>query len=700
MLYRILKRCILFLVFFFVYPALLFSQSEAIQRTLENLSENQDEALDYSELADELEMLENHPININSDQIDQLYQLFLLNESQLENLKAYIQEHNQILSYSELLLIDGFSKELVESILPFIEIKPIEKLHLPNLKQMYEYGNHDLFMRYQRTLQTQNGFHAFDENNPDASYYLGNPDKYYLKYKYYYARMFQWGFTMEKDPGELFLRKPTNQEIQSEIADSFHKGFDFNSFYLYGQGLGFLKQVAIGDYHLLFGQGLTLWTGLSFGKSADAVQLKRFESFIRPNTSTNENGFLRGTAIHLGNKKWSAVLFYSKNKQDATLQTDEFGNETISTLLYTGLHRTVSELNKKDNVDVQVWGGRFKYTLNTLALGITAFNTSLSRNLNSSNTPDNLFDFRGNHLSNFGLDYAFKFWKAHFYGEMALSSTGGKAVLSGVTLPFTSRVKLSLLYRNYARNYQNLFAQAIGENSTVNNEIGFFAGTQILLSKKISLQAYADFFSFPWLKYEQDSPSNGVEYRAQLLYNFSRSVLMQFRFKYKRKEVNTRSFSEGEVNYLQNETKYNWQYQINYELSDRFELRNRIEIAQFTDGKNKPSMGYMLYQDVNYRSMNQRFGSSTRLAVFNTDDFSSAIYTYENDVLYAFSIPSYFGQGIRFYQLVNYDLGRKISCWARYSLTYYPNKTTIGSGLDQINGSVRSEVKLQVRIKI
>ncbi len=700
MFFLIDKRFVFFLALILLFPLLIFSQSEAIQRTLENLSENQDVLLDYTELIEELEMLENQPINLNSNQIDQLHQLFLISEFQLENLKNYIIENGQLLSVSELLLIDGFTRENTEAILPFIVVKPIEKLELPNLSQLSKYGRHDAFIRFQRTIETQSGFRKFEDGDNLNSYYLGNANKYYLKYKYSYSRQFQWGITSEKDVGELFLKEPENRQLQTEIDNYFKKGFDFNSFHIYGQELGLVKQIALGDYHLLFGQGLTLWTGLSFGKSADAVQLKRFESFIKPNTSTNENGFLRGAAIHLGQKRWSAVLFYSKNKQDATLQTDEDGNEYISTLLYTGLHRTISELSKKEIVDVQLFGGRFKYAFNKFSLGFTAFNTGLSKDLISSYTPENIFDFRGNNLTNYGLDYEFNFWKAHFYGEIAHSSVGGNALLSGVNISLNSRFQLSMLYRNYERDYQNLFASALAENSSVNNEKGLFVGIKILLSKKFSLQAYVDSFKFPWLKYEQDSPSKGIEYRAQLFYDYNRNIRMHFKFKYKQKEVNTHSESIGETNFLQDETKYGWQYQINYKLNDRFELRNRIEISQFTEGLENANMGFMLYQDVNYHSANQRFVSNTRIAVFNTESYSSAIYAYENDVLYAFSIPAYSGQGIRFYQLVNYDITKNIDCWFRYSLSYYPNNKSIGSGLDEINGSFKSEIKFQMRIKI
>ena len=70
MLYRISYRYTFFLVLLLLLPVILFSQSEAIQQTLENLSENQDILLDYSELLEELETLENHPVNLNSDQVN------------------------------------------------------------------------------------------------------------------------------------------------------------------------------------------------------------------------------------------------------------------------------------------------------------------------------------------------------------------------------------------------------------------------------------------------------------------------------------------------------------------------------------------------------------------------------------------------------------------------------------------------------
>ena len=52
-------------------------------------------------------------------------------------------------------------------------------------------------------------------------------------------------------------------------------------------------------------------------------------------------------------------------------------------------------------------------------------------------------------------------------------------------------------------------------------------------------------------------------------------------------------------------------------------------------------------------------------------------YAYENDVLYAFSIPAYYNRGTRTYLSAKYRVMRGIDVWLRYGLTYYDNVDVI-----------------------
>ncbi len=89
--------------------------------------------------------------------------------------------------------------------------------------------------------------------------------------------------------------------------------------------------------------------------------------------------------------------------------------------------------------------------------------------------------------------------------------------------------------------------------------------------------------------------------------------------------------------------------------------------------------------------------TNLRLQYFETDDYNSRIYAYENDVLYSFSIPAFFDKGVRYYFNVNYDLNRKLSLWVRFAQIIYEEKTIIGSGLDEIESNRRTQLKLQLR---
>ena len=85
-----------------------------------------------------------------------------------------------------------------------------------------------------------------------------------------------------------------------------------------------------------------------------------------------------------------------------------------------------------------------------------------------------------------------------------------------------------------------------------------------------------------------------------------------------------------------------------------------------------------------------------RLQYFETDGYDSRLYAYENDVLYSFSIPVFYDKGYRYYLNVNYDVNKRLSCWFRWAQTIFKDKTTVGSGLDEIKGNKRTEVKFQV----
>ena len=94
--------------------------------------------------------------------------------------------------------------------------------------------------------------------------------------------------------------------------------------------------------------------------------------------------------------------------------------------------------------------------------------------------------------------------------------------------------------------------------------------------------------------------------------------------------------------------------------------------------------------------------------VFETDDYDTRLYTYEPDLLYNFSLPAYYGRGLHYYINLHRDFKRlirlsnnhfRLSGWIKWGQTFYPGSRSIGSGLDEIPGNRKSEIKAQVLLQ-
>jgi hypothetical protein len=126
-------------------------------------------------------------------------------------------------------------------------------------------------------------------------------------------------------------------------------------------------------------------------------------------------------------------------------------------------------------------------------------------------------------------------------------------------------------------------------------------------------------------------------------------------------------------------------------------LRSRIELNWFDKRGKEPQNGFLVFTNVIYKPFSKSFSGNIRLSYFETDDYDSRIYSFENDVLYEYSIPAFFGKGYRYYFNARYKLNKKFSLWAKFAQTIYVNQNEIGSGLDLIKGNKKSEIKLEMK---
>src|SRR5690606_21900837 len=115
--------------------------------------------------------------------------------------------------------------------------------------------------------------------------------------------------------------------------------------------------IVIGDFALQFGQGLTLWSGLSFSKGADVFSVAKQDLGLRPYTSANEYSFFRGISSQINFGRFDFTPFISYRKLDASATINANDEIEIRSLQQTGLHRTATEIDNKSRVSQLVLGG-------------------------------------------------------------------------------------------------------------------------------------------------------------------------------------------------------------------------------------------------------------------------------------------------------------------------------------------------------
>lgn len=675
-------------------------KASVIEQRIEQIAEaSENENLDYNTLFEQLTVYFDFPLNLNTADVDELFTLGLLNNYQIGQLINYRKEYGGILSVYELPRIDGWSVEVADLIAPFVVTEPDEGREKITFKKLKDYGKSEVVMRWQRLMEEQVGYSPIDdaelEANPNRRY-LGSPDRLFLRYRYRYSDRISFGYTGEKDAGEEFFRGSQPQ------------GFDFNSAHLFLKDFGIFKAVAIGDYQAQFGQGLTFWSGLAFNrKSAFTVSIAQLGGGLRPYTSINENLFLRGaaTTIQAGNIKVTG--FYSGKGIDATLTSDAEAEEddaffepeiVVSAFQESGFHRTPRELANKNALFQEHFGGNVDFTKDNFHIGVTGVYMRIDGTLNRRNQEYSAFRFQGRENATMGIDYAWRYRNFFVFGETSRSLNGGMATINGININLHSRLSMNITQRHYERDFQPVASIAFGEGSQVENETGVYAGLEFRPFSKWTVNAFVDQYRFPWLRFQTDAPSSGYDFFTQVEYNPTSRINIYLRYRERLRELNTREEVER-IRFLVPNPRRNARVNFIYRVNRNIRLGSRIEYSQFQRGDEPRSEGFMLFQDLQYKFTKLPITLTGRYAVFQTDDFDSRLYAYENDVLYFFSIPAYFGRGTRTYLMMKYDISRRIDLWVRWAQFYYTDRHVIGTGLEQIDGNTRTEIKVQARFK-
>jgi hypothetical protein len=652
---------------------------------LEELSEELENEEQMESLYADLSYLAEHPMDLNTATADMFKRLPFLSDVQIEAILAYRKRYGSMATIYELKNLEELDRSTIELFIPFVYAGEVSSRRPVTFRNLQKYGKSEFVVRYDPLLQEKQGYKpqpdSILQQYPNRKY-LGEPFYHSLRYSYTFDERVQAGLVAEKDAGEPFWKRT-------------HKGYDYYSVHLLLRDMGWLKTLAVGDYKVSFGQGLVVSHDFMPGRNAFLTQAERRTNGFRRHYSTNETDFFRGAASTVRWKDWEASLFYSCRRLDASADSLR-----ITSFKTDGLHRVENDRSKMHTAGTQTYGGNVRYATPQVAIGLTAMRYDYGNlYVDPEPAPYNRFYFRGTQNVNVGLDYLFKIKSLKLFGETAVSANGGRATLNAFQWTPASYVSGLILYRSYARDYQAYYANAFAQNSTVQNEEGLYMGVQLTPAPRWKCAGYVDFFRFPWMKYNVDAPSSGIEYMGQADYSIRNAWSMYLRYRYRQRERNHVSGTLPETP-LMPYAQHRVRWQMTSSPLTGLVLRTAADVSLYREALQQESFGWMISQSAGWKSVRIPLQADVYLACFDTDDYNSRLSSYEKKLLYVYNTPFLYGQGMRLSSVVRYHLTERFSLSAKIAWTHYFEGDTIGSDLEAIEGRNRIDLNLMGQLKI
>lgn len=651
-------------------------QEQSAGREMERL-EGQEQAQENDEQYQELTAYTKRKLNLNTADAAALHGLGLLDALQVNTFLQYRETLGPLVSIYELQAVPGFELPLIRSLLPYVQAGTgLEPYY--TLKDYFGKGKHQLEIRYSRGLELAEGYRRKDSG---VVKYLGSPDKILFRYRYRFGRYASWGLVMEKDAGETWLRKG-----MPWVAD--HIGF-----HLFLQRLGKVEVLALGDYTVNMGQGLVQWQGLSFGKSAAAMQVKRESEVLRPYASAGEFFFYRGAGVTWEAGKFSVTGFISYRsldgrlsmEKDSTVDGEAFEEGTLSS---AGYHRTASELALRNTLRQLTAGAVIKRRLKQGHVALNVLGHQYSHSLKKGEELYRLYALQGERVYNASVDHAFGWRNIHLFGEAAVDGRGNPALLQSLLAALSSRIDLAVLYRYEHKAYRSMYGNSFGESSAPGNESGIYLGIQCKWGAKWLLAAYADVFRSPWLRYRVSAPAGGTDALLFLQWMPEKKSLLNVTYRYAQSPVDVKE-APLRQRFVDQERRHHISARAGLPVDQRVTWNGRVQAAFGKGGES-----WLLYQQVQARWGKWKLSAGyTWFDTAETDGLYLAALGFPGDQ----SLSRFSGRGHNGHAQLLYQVFTGLTLWCRWQQSVYPGRESNGTGLEEIAGGRKTSLQLQLQ---
>ena len=591
--------------------------------------------VDYEQLQTDLYTLHESPIDLNNTSDEELTQLYFLSPQQIDAILAYAYRH-PFESLYELRLIPELADYEIRDLLPFVYINRAalnsETINTDALyaKEIFAKAHHELLTR-------------IDARNIEA--YEGTDPIYtQFRYRFDFRRRVTFG---------VQLRRP---------AGGFARDLQYGAYLQLNDITPHLHTLVAGNFQASFGQGLVLAPVFHSGKSMYVNSVGQQREGLRYYSSVDGEG-LHGAG---------ATLRWEWNK---TTRLDV-------SALYSMRHAN-------DSTWHHLLGANLTLRHKKLQVELTAIENLWSDSIHPyTNAKYNRHYFRGRNQAVIGASFRYNHGWFDAFGEIATAqnhqitndqspitkSHWGFGTIIGSRFYPTNGFSLLALYRYYSPYFDNALGYAFSETSRLGDENGGYLGFDITRLRNWRFIGYGDIFYFSGYKYGLGDATRtlGYDAMAEIQYSWSKHPSFQGGDG-GRLSLRLRARQKGDATYS-TRAQFDW-------AQGSWSLRTTAEAniipSKLSTLNSQLTYGYTIFQDISYSlplREGRGLGLRLRLQGFDAREWANRIYTYEHDVLYAYSIPAVYGLGGRAYLCLRWQIIPQLALYFRASETVYARK--------------------------
>lgn len=591
--------------------------------------------VDYEQLQTDLYTLHESPIDLNNTSDEELTQLYFLSPQQIDAILAYAYRH-PFESLYELRLIPELADYEIRDLLPFVYINR-DALNSETINTDALYAK-EIFAKAHHELLTR-----IDARNIEA--YEGTDPIYtQFRYRFDFRRRVTFG---------VQLRRP---------AGGFARDLQYGAYLQLNDITPHLHTLVAGNFQASFGQGLVLAPVFHSGKSMYVTSVGQQREGLRYYSSVDGEG-LHGAG---------ATLRWEWNK---TTRLD------VSALY--------SMRRANDSTWHHLLGANLTLRHKKLQVELTAIENLWSDSIHPyTNAKYNRHYFRGRNQAVIGASFRYNHGWFDMFGEVATAqnhqitndqspitkSHWGFGTIIGSRFYPTNGISLLALYRYYSPYFDNALGYAFSETSRLGDENGGYLGLDITRLRNWRFIGYGDIFYFSGYKYGLGDATRtlGYDAMAEIQYSWSKHPSFQGGDG-GRLSLRLRARQKGDATYS-TRAQFDW---VQGSWSLRTTAEANIIPSKLSTLNSQLTYGYTIFQDISYSlplREGRGLGLRLRLQGFDAREWANRIYTYEHDVLYAYSIPAVYGLGGRAYLCLRWQIIPQLALYFRASGTVYARK--------------------------